>query len=162
MFFLQTEPVFVISLEEILWGALLIGISMGVHGVGMLTTLRVNHSVKHRLAGKKSMILELFPIILTACIIVIVHLSETVLWAAFFLWKGCFNNRSTSYYFALNEYTTVGSVYSLPKNWRLLEGMIATTGMLAFAWSTGILFTLAKEFQDHRLPLFGVRKNKRR
>jgi hypothetical protein len=29
--------------------------------------------------------------------------------------------------------------------------MIATAGLLTFAWSTGILVTLAQEFQDQRL-----------
>jgi len=29
--------------------------------------------------------------------------------------------------------------------------MIATAGLLTFAWSTGILITLAQEFQDQRL-----------
>jgi hypothetical protein len=32
--------------------------------------------------------------------------------------------------------------------------MIATAGMLAFAWSTGVLFTLAKAFQDRQTLLY--------
>ena len=32
-------------------------------------------------------------------------------------------NFSVAFYFALNEYTTVGSDYSLPQRWRLLEGL---------------------------------------
>jgi hypothetical protein len=79
----------------------------------------------------------------------------------FFLWKGAFPNRSLSYYFSLNEYTTVGSSFSLPVNWRLLEGMIATAGLLTFAWSTGILLTLAQEFQDQQLQAIKQRHEKR-
>ena len=52
------------------------------------------------------------------------------------------------------EYTTVGSNFNLPLHWRLLEGMIATAGLLTFAWSTGILMTLAQEFQDQRMQWF--------
>ena len=73
------------------------------------------------------------------------------MWAGFFQWKHCFVNYSTAAYFALNEYTTVASALDLPANWRLLEGMIATAGLLGFAWSTGILFTLAQQFQELRL-----------
>ena len=89
-----------------------------------------------------------------------VHLLEVAVWAAFFIWQGAFANGSISYYFSLNEYTTVGSNFSLPVHWRLLEGMIATTGLLTFAWSTGILLTLAQEFQDQRTRLFQQRRQK--
>jgi hypothetical protein len=160
MIFLQAQPVFVISIEEILWGAILIAISMAMHGVGMLAILRITHSTKHLFSGKKNMLFKLLPIIFAACMISIVHLTEAVVWAAFFLWKGCFANRNVSFYFAINEYTTVGSVYFLPQNWRLLEGMISTTGLLAFAWSTGVLLNLAKEFQDHWMILFVGRREK--
>jgi hypothetical protein len=79
----------------------------------------------------------------------------------FFFWKGALPNESLAYYFSLNEYTTVGSEYSLPLHWRLLEGMIATAGLLTFAWSTGILLTLAQDFQDQQMQLLKQRREKR-
>ena len=45
----------------------------------------------------------------------------------------------------------MGSAYNLPLKWRLLEGMIATAGLLGFAWSTGVLYPLAQEFQDQQV-----------
>ena len=54
MFFLQTEPVYVVSFEEILWGGALLAITMGIHGFGMLAVIRVNHRVQHRLIQKKA------------------------------------------------------------------------------------------------------------
>ena len=81
----------------------------------------------------------------------LLHLTEVIVWALFFNWKGAFPNRSIAYYFSLNEFTTVGSNYNLPLRWRLLEGMLATAGLLTFAWSTGVLFTLAQEFQEQHL-----------
>jgi hypothetical protein len=77
------------------------------------------------------------------------------------IWKGAFANHSLAYYFSLNEYTTVGSNFNLPLRWRLLEGMIATAGLLTFAWSTGILLTLAQEFQDQQLQLLRQKREKR-
>ena len=44
-----------------------------------------------------------------------------MLWAGFFQWKQCFANFSTASYFAFTEYTTLGSNFDLPQNWRLLE-----------------------------------------
>ena len=106
------------------------------------------------------MLLNRVPVILASWMIMLVHLIEVVVWAWFFAWKGAFPNRSLAYYFSLNEYTTVGSAFSLPLPWRLLEGMIATAGLLTFAWSTGILFTLAQEFQEQQMQLFRERHQK--
>jgi len=40
------------------------------------------------------------------------------------------------------NYTTLQAGY-LPQRWRLLEGMLGMAGLLTFAWSTSILFSLA-------------------
>jgi hypothetical protein len=60
-------------------------------------------------------------------------------------------NASMAYYLALLDYTTLGCEYDLPVKWRLLEGMIAISGLMTFAWSTGVLFALAQEFQGREL-----------
>jgi len=148
---LSGQPLYVTSLEEIFWGGILVAITMAMHGFGMLAVLRANLAVKDRLKGRTSIMSGLFPVILASWMIMLLHLFEVMVWAAFFLWKGAFTNGSIAYYFSLNEYTTVGSNFNLPLHWRLLEGMIATAGLLTFAWSTGILITLAQEFQDQRL-----------
>jgi hypothetical protein len=51
----------------------------------------------------------------------------------------------------------VGSSLNLPKEWRLLEIMTASAGLLGFAWSTGVLMTLAQEFQEQQLRLLRER-----
>ena len=154
------EAEYITSMDEVLWGGLLITVTMVMHGFGMLAVLRVNLSVKNRVGERTHIVANLFPIILASWMILLVHLTEVVVWAGFFVWKGAFANRSLSYYFSLNEYTTVGSNFNLPLHWRLLEGMLATAGLLAFAWSTGILMTLAQEFQDRHVELFKLRHAK--
>jgi hypothetical protein len=148
------EPMYVTSFEEVLWGGTLVVITMSMHGFGMVGVLRVSHVLKHWLRRKTTLLTGLLPVILASWMIMLVHLLEVIVWALFFLWKGAFPNRSIAYYFSLNEYTTVGSNFSLPLQWRLLEGMIATAGLLTFAWSTGILLTLAQDFMDQRMQLF--------
>ena len=154
------EPLYVTTLEEVLWGGMLVVTTMTAHGFGMMAILRVSEVVKHWIAKKKGFIPGLFPVILASWMIMVLHLAEVMIWAAFFLWKGAFPNRSVAYYFSLNEYTTVGSNFNLPLHWRLLEGMIATAGLLTFAWSTGILLTLAQEFQDQQMQWFRQRHGK--
>jgi len=154
------ESLYVTSLDEVFWGGTLIAITMAMHGFGMLGILRITDHLKHRFERKTGFVSGLSILILSSWMILLMHLTEVMVWAAFFLWKGAFPNRSLSYYFSLNEYTTVGSNFSLPTNWRLLEGMIATAGLLTFAWSTGILLTLAQEFQDQQLQALKRRREK--
>ena len=154
------EPVYVISLEEIFWGALLVGITMAMHGAGMLMVLRLNNNLKVRLEKNRGLISGLLPLIVASCAIMLVHLSEVLVWAAFFTWKGAFPNGSTAFYFALNEYTTVGSKFYLPLNWRLLEGILASAGLLTFALSTGVLFGMAKTFFEKPIILLNRHQKK--
>jgi hypothetical protein len=83
--------------------------------------------------------------------IAIAHLLEVIVWGGFFYYRGAFPSASSAYYYALLQYTTVGSELSLPDHWRLLGGMIAMAGLLTFAWSTAVLLTLAERFQTERL-----------
>jgi|SRR5579863_2154351 len=155
MYFLQTEPIYVISFEEVFWGALLVGITMAIHVFGMLMILRINLYLKSSLDKKTGLLAGLVPILFASCLILLIHLIEVIVWAAFFYWKGAFTNLSLAYYFALNEYTTVGSKFSLPLQLRLLEGIISSAGLLAFALSTGILFRLATTFLEKPRKFLG-------
>jgi hypothetical protein len=142
---------YITSAEEILWGAGLVAITLGIHGFGMIWTLRVDNAFRSRFGRRKSFVAGMGNLVLASWLLVFVHIVEVMMWAGFFQWKQCFPNFSTANYFALNEYTTVGSALHLPQNLRLLEGMIATAGLLAFAWSTGVLLTLAREFQTQQM-----------
>jgi hypothetical protein len=153
------ESFYVVSLEEILWGGFLMAITMAIHGFGMLTVLRVINFVNNKIEAKKRFVTRMIPVILASCMILIVHLTEVLVWAIFFLSKNAFPNSSLAFYFSLNEYTTVGSAYNLPLHWRLLEGMIATAGLLAFAWSTGVLITLAQKFQEQQMEIYKSHKS---
>jgi hypothetical protein len=155
------ESQYVISLEEVFWGGTLIAITMALHGLGMLTILRVTGVLKHRFEPKPTFASGLLVLILASWMIMVVHLGEVIVWAGFFLWQGAFANHSIAYYFSLNEYTTVGSNYNLPLRWRLLEGLIATAGLLTFAWSTGVLLTLAQEFQEQQILILKQKRERR-
>lgn len=144
-------PTYITSTEEILWGIGLVAITLIIHGFGMILTLETSRSLKARFGNSTRFSTGISILILTSWIITIVHILEVMIWAGFFQWKHCFPNYSTAGYFSFLEYTTVGSSLNLPLKWRLLEGMIATAGLLGFAWSTGVLMALAQEFQDQQM-----------
>lgn len=151
-------PPYVTSLREMISGVLLVAVSLTMHGFGMLYTLRLSGAFKLRFEKVPSFVTGMTHLVLAAWMITLVHILEVIMWAGVFQWKHCFVNFSTAAYFALNEYTTVGSSFNLPQNWRLLEGMISTAGLLGFAWSTGVLLTLAQEFQEQQLQLLRQRR----
>ena len=161
-------PHYVTSLEEVFWGSSLLAITMTVHGFGMLLVLRTDGALKQRFVQKQSFAIQMLTLIFASWMILLVHLTEVFAWAGFFFWTNAVNaqngapaSASLCYYFALMDYTTLGSAYNLDLRWRLLEGMIAVAGLLTFAWSTGILLTLAQEFQDQQMSLLRRRRAKR-
>lgn len=155
-----SSPPYVTSMDELFWGVMLVAVSLTMHGVGMLWTLRVSDAYKQRFQKSTSFFVGMTRLVLASWVITLAHCSEVMMWAGFFQWKQCFVNYSTAAYFALNEYTTVGSSFNLPTNWRLLEGMIATAGLLGFAWSTAVLLTLAQNFQDQRMQILAQSRQK--
>jgi len=142
---------YVTGIEEIVWGVGLVAITMVLHGLGMVWTLRGVHGVQGRLGANVGLAASLLVLVVAAWLITLTHLVEVFAWATFFVWKGAMPNLSTAYYLSLLDYTTLGCEYDLPKNWRLLEGMIAIAGLMTFAWSTGVLFALAQKFQEREL-----------
>lgn len=153
---------YVASLEEILSGTALVAVTMAMHGCGMLATLLACRAMGHGSAQQLSFMRGGAVLILASWMIVLVHLIEVLVWAAFFLGTGAMPDPSTSYYFALMQYTTVGSNFSLPLRWRLLDGMLPIAALMSFAWSTGVLFMLAQEFQSTQLSAMQARQEARR
>jgi voltage-gated potassium channel len=156
------QPGYTTSLEELVWGGLLVGVTMVMHGIAMIGIMQLYNRLKPSLEKSQSILRGIGVLILSSWLIVLSHLVEVMVWAGFFLGFGAMPNRSVSFYFSLMEYTTVGSNYNLPLRWRLLEGLLATAGLLTFAWSTAVLLTLAQEFQDREVSYLEHRRERKK
>ena len=162
------DSVYVTSLEEIIWGATLVAVTMAMHGFGMLWVLRLFGDLKQIVDRNPSFAKGMGTLILASWLILLVHLIEVFVWSGFFLWKDAVAvpkgsaTGSLCYYFALMDYTTLGSLFNLKDRWRLLEGMIAMAGLLTFAWSTGVLLSIAQDFQDQQMQILKRRREKHR
>ena len=141
---------YVISLDELIWGSLMVAITMAIHGTGMFGILRMIDVLKERFAPIESFLGGIGLVILGSLLIVITNIVEVAVWASFFLLQGAQPNHSISMYNALLNYTTLQAGY-LPQHWRLLEALLGMAGLLTVAWSTGILYMLAQDFQDAQL-----------
>lgn len=141
---------YVIRLEELGWGGLLLAVTMAIHGFGMVVTLRVTDAIKDRFKESMSVFLSLCIVILASWMIILTSAVEVWVWSEFFVLQGALPNRSVAIYHALVNYTTLDSGY-LPQRWHLLEGMLAMAGLLTLAWSTGILYMLVDDFRREAL-----------
>ena len=159
--FSQRDLAYVTRLDEVLWGGLLLALTIGIHGVGMLLTLRATNAIKDRTTELRSRYpaVPLGILILAAWMIILTNLIEVMAWAGFFVWKGAQPSIFSASYNALLNYTTLAAGY-LPLRWRLLEGMLGMGGLITFAWSTSILFTLAQEFMEQALPTAAQRRER--
>jgi len=141
---------YVISIEEGLWGSLLVGITMLIHGTGMFWILRITETLKEWFEPLESFVGGLGIVILSSLLIIFTNILEVIVWALFFVLKDAQPNHSVAMYNALLNYTTLQANY-LPQRWHLLEPLLGMAGLLTMAWSTGILYMLAQDFQDTHL-----------
>lgn len=144
-------PTYIISLEELLWGSLLVAITMVIHGTGMFLTLRLVENLKERFHPRQeSFAGGLSLVILASLMIILTNVVEVIFWASFFVLQDAQPSRSVATYNVLLNYTALQAGY-LPQRWHLLEGLLGMAGLLTVAWSTGILYMLAQDFQDTQL-----------
>ncbi len=140
--FLQRDLDYIIRLDEIMWGCLLVAVTLIIHGVGLFQTMRLSGALMPR-AKKPLPGSGMLVVILAALVIVVLHLIEVTVWAGFFTWKDAQPNVFSAFYNALVNYTTLGAGY-LPLRWRLLEGLLGMAGLLSFAFSTSALIALTQ------------------
>lgn len=141
---------YVISLEEALWGSLLVAITVVIHGIGMFSILRIAQALKDYFAPLESFAGGLAVVILASLLIVATNVAEVLVWVAFFMLNDAQPNHSVAIYNALLNYTTVQAGY-LPQRWHLLEPLLGMAGLLTLAWSTGIFLMLVQDFQNTQL-----------
>ncbi len=143
---------FVIKLDEIMWGSLLVAITMAIHGTGMFWILRLVDTIKERYDPLESFTGGLSLVILASLLIIVTNIIEVIVWTTFFFLQGAQTNHHRAFYNALLNFTTLQASY-LPERWQLLEPLLGIAGLLTIAWSTGILYMLAQDFQDTQMRL---------
>jgi hypothetical protein len=75
--------------------------------------------------------------------ILVLHVSETALWALFYYSRGLFDAFETALYFSLGTYTTIGyGDVVLAHRWRLLGAIEGISGVLLCGISTAFMFAV--------------------
>lgn len=148
------------KLERLCDGILLVAGTVAIHSAGTLLLLwpmlkRRSKAVEH--FGYLPNTLRLIFVVLS---LLMLHLTEVALWASFYVLRGCFRDWPTSVYFSLVTYATLGyGDVLLDKEWRLLGGVEALTGVLMVSWSTVILLGLLNWIYAQRRDRWGAKES---
>jgi Ion channel len=71
------------------------------------------------------------------------HLLQIVSWGLFYAWTHRMPDLRSAFYFSAVTYTTMGyGDLVLPKQWRIVGGVEALTGILMCGLSTGLFFAV--------------------
>ncbi len=81
--------------------------------------------------------------------VVLLHLVEIAFWAMLYYQTGAMPDLQSAFYFSGVTYTTTGyGDLVLPKDWRLIGGIEALTGILMCGWSTGFFFAVVARMHE--------------
>jgi voltage-gated potassium channel Kch len=133
-------------ISRLLIALALMGVCVVIHASGMSWVLR-------QLRAHRPPTLQFWPVtrmfVLVAAWIILLHLAEITVWAAFYLWRDAMPDLASALYFSAVTYTTTGyGDLVLPQGWRLLGGVHALTGILMCGWSTGVFFAIVDRIYD--------------
>lgn len=132
---------------EIFLGTLAVIVIIFVHGAGIRT-------INQRFSKSWIHVDEMTPhwrlnllLALTIGALSALHFTETLLWAIPIHLMQPASSMRDSYYYVLENYTTLGDGnVSLPDRWRLMGPIIAMSGLFTFGWTGSVLVSIMTEF----------------
>jgi hypothetical protein len=134
-------------LTKLLMAVCFMAVCIVIHSAGVVAAFR--RLRRHAPSSQFWPVVWLF--IVVAAWIVVLHLCEIAVWALFYAWTKAMPDLQSALYFSVVTYTTTGyGDLVLPKEWRLLAGVEALTGILMCGWSTAFFLTLGGRLYENR------------
>jgi voltage-gated potassium channel len=138
----------------LLFALILTGLTVIIHGAGTLFVL--SHLVHLPKEKQARPLIQALHVIRTVAALLIVHLIEAAVWAAFFVLADALPDLETALYYSMTSYTTVGyGDVVLPAEWRLLGPIEAAVGILMLGWSTAIIVAAITRLHGERMRSLG-------
>ena len=129
--------------KELLIAFGVMGVCVVIHVTGIILITDAMVRQRQRIEERPGFAYAACLLIIVFTALITLHLSEAVIWAAFYRWNGLFGDFETSLYFSLSSYTTAGyGEVLLPRSWRLLGTMEAISGVLLCGLSAAFLFAI--------------------
>jgi len=129
--------------KELLIAFGVMGVCLVIHVTGIILISNAMVRQRQRIEDRVGFVYSAGLLMIVFTALIILHVSETVIWAAFYSWNGLFQDFETSLYFSLSSYTTAGyGEVLLPQSWRLLGTIEAISGVLLCGLSAAFLFAI--------------------
>jgi voltage-gated potassium channel len=139
-------------LNEILLAAVIVAVCLLLHVSGLLVMAEWLLQHREYFERKGTRIRSAILLMTLFSGIVILHVTETGIWAVFYYTQELFQNFETSLYFSLTSYTTIGyGDVLLPQKWRLLGAIEGVSGVLLCGVSTAFIFAVMNAMFQIRL-----------
>jgi hypothetical protein len=133
-------------LSQLFFAWCLLALTVGIHAGGVTSALR---RLRRPLDMERGFLHWTWLFTLVAGWMILLHLFEICVWAAFYVWKQAMPDLPSALYFSAVTYTTTGyGDLVLPQEWRLLGGIEALTGILMCGWSTGFFFAVVNRMYE--------------
>jgi len=127
-------------LAQLLIAFALMSLCVAIHAVGLASALRY---LRRWFDCAQPFWRSTGLLIVIAGCTILVHLIEITVWAVFYKWTQAMPDMNSSFYFSAVTYTTLGyGDLVLPREWRLVGGIEALTGILMCGWSTAFFFAV--------------------
>jgi hypothetical protein len=139
-------------LREISLAAMIVAVCLLLHVTVLLAM--AEWVLRHRefLERKDTRIRSAILLIALFSGIMVLHVTETSLWAVFYYTRELFKDFESSLYFSLTSYTTIGyGDVLLPERWRLLGAIEGVCGVLLCGVSTAFIFAVITAMFQIRL-----------
>jgi len=154
------NPVVTYPLLELLIGLAILTVVILAHGIGVRLVYR-HFSRTWEQSGSRMSAWHSNGIVAVAIAsLAALHLLVTFVWAVPIWWGGLIASLRDSYFFVLENYTTLGEgTVSLPDSWRLIGPVIAISGLFNFGWTASVFVNMmhdigkldrAQAYREHR------------
>jgi len=135
--------------RQLMVGAILMLVTGMVQTFGVVTLEELADRIRGRVAKDTTSARMLGALSGVMCYVFALHLLEISLWAAFYEWVADLPSFATAFYESALAFTTM-DIAHLPTGWKFLSAAEGITGLLMFAWSTGVLFNYTAWVTDAR------------
>ncbi|MFO1315003.1 MAG: ion channel [Burkholderiales bacterium] len=137
-----------IPAADVAFGGTVLLLIVLIHAAGVRTV--TNHVARRaRLIMQRPRIWRVDVLMATSVLsLLLLHLTETVVWAAALVYGGLVPSWRAAGFFAGNTYTTVGyGNFVLPAGWEMVAPIIAISGLFTFGWSGSVLVDIVARCQ---------------
>jgi hypothetical protein len=132
-------------LSQLLDGTIVSLLNFCIHGLFTVAIVVVTRRIA-RATGDWNLMARLFALFsFTMVVLMVGHVIEITVWAAYFTWFGLEVANVTTFEFAFENYTALGYGDAVPgAAWRLTGPITALNGLLLVGWSVAVIFEVLR------------------